>query len=74
MKTHNMNQTMIIFRYGLWTILFALTMTLVSAIDTSAKDSKQVVRIARIKIDPAQLEAYKTALFQEIQDDDQGYG
>ena len=54
-------------RLRLYTFIIALTMTIISGGDISAQDSKLVVRLARLKIDAAQLEDYKIALKEEIE-------
>ncbi|MDH4057267.1 MAG: antibiotic biosynthesis monooxygenase [Cyclobacteriaceae bacterium] len=48
-------------------LFVAVTMALLSAIDSSAQKSKLVVRLAKLKIDSVQLEAYTAALKEEIE-------
>lgn len=52
---------------GLFFIFTAWTFTLFSYGCTSTQEKSQVVRIARIEIDSAQLEQYKAALKEEIE-------
>jgi quinol monooxygenase YgiN len=44
------------------TLLIAFTITMFAMTQSVAQDKKQVVRIARITIDPAQAEQYKAAV------------
>jgi len=53
--------------YGIFILILIGTITFVSVPDLSAQDSKRVVRLARLKIDPAQLEEYTAALKEEIE-------
>jgi 4-carboxymuconolactone decarboxylase len=52
---------------GLGLFTFIIALTILSIGDTLGQDSKLVVRLARLKIDPTQLENYKTALKEEIE-------
>lgn len=47
--------------------IIASAMILISGVDMFAQDNKLVVRLARLTIDTAQLEAYKIALREEIE-------
>ena len=55
------------FRLSLYTFIITCAMAILSGADISAQDSKLVVRLARIKVDLAQLEDYKIALKEEIE-------
>jgi quinol monooxygenase YgiN len=55
------------YRLRLYAFVIALTTTIISGGDISAQDSKLVVRLARLKIDLAQLEDYTIALKEEIE-------
>lgn len=55
------------FHLGLYIFIILLTMTLLPTENVSAQDSQLVVRLAKLKIDSAQLENYKAALREEIE-------
>jgi 4-carboxymuconolactone decarboxylase len=57
----------IIFYRGLLLLLTAWAMTIFSYGNASAQEKSPIVRVARIQIDPAQLESYKAALKEEIE-------
>ena len=52
---------------NLYTSIFTLTITMNSIDLVLAQESKMVVRLARLKIELAQLENYKIALKEEIE-------
>ncbi len=52
---------------GLLLILSLFMSTLILRENASAQDKNLVVRVARLQIDPAQLESYKAALKEEIE-------
>lgn len=52
---------------GLFILFTSLTLVLISQEKSFAQDQQQVVRMAKLKIHPAQLERYKVFLKEEIE-------
>ena len=48
-------------------VIIFLTLFLCCCMTVGAQDAKQLVRLAKLQIDPAQLENYKAALKEEIE-------
>lgn len=51
----------------LFSLFAASIMTLLLPINAMAQEKNQLVRLAKIQIDPAQLDSYKAALTEEIE-------
>ena len=56
-----------VFRIHLRLLLITVCLMILSHNNTAAQDKNLVVRIAKLEIDPAQLESYKDALKEEIE-------
>jgi quinol monooxygenase YgiN len=50
-----------------YTAFVTLIIIVISVVDMPAQDSQLIVRLAKLKIDSAQLEPYKSALKEEIE-------
>ncbi|WP_198293585.1 putative quinol monooxygenase [Algoriphagus resistens] len=66
MKQLKQDYTKLIFK-GAFILVFSLSIMIISQEKTFAQAQSQVIRMAKLKIDPTQLESYKTFLKEEIE-------
>jgi hypothetical protein len=67
MRNLKSNHPIIIFK-GLFIFLTSFSLMLISIENSFAQSQMQVVRMAKLKIDPTQLELYKTLLKHSLGD------
>lgn len=66
MRLLKSDYTKLIFKSA-FLLLFSLSIMVISQVKTFSQTQSQVIRMAKLKIDPAQLESYKTSLKEEIE-------
>ncbi|MEP7143436.1 MAG: putative quinol monooxygenase [Ferruginibacter sp.] len=66
-KIYTSSTSIISINRGLWLILSVWTPTLLFSSNATAQEKSQMVRLAKLRIDSAQLESYKALLKEEIE-------